>query len=188
LALLLSTAALGCGVRAAPVSLPATDRDPLPYVPAPASSGTTDGTVALAATGGEDQARRMLRGLLRAIRDADERRLEQLLADQVLAIHPSERVQSRAECIRHLMEVGRRGLIQPDVEVEAMVDLANLRVSRASQLWQNRDLPAGIRGTDIVLEVPMRDEGRMALRMALFWQLRGYVVVRPGQDARIVGY
>lgn len=170
--------------------VPVTDHDPLPYAPAPRAEGSTDEPVALVAAGGEDQARWMLHDLLMAMRDGDERRLEQLLADELLSPYPGEggRLRPRAAVIPQILTVSRRGLIQPDVQIGALVELDRVEVSRAARFFEHRSLPAGLRATDIVVVVPMRDEGRTPMRMMLgpHWQLRGHLVIRPGQDARVV--
>ncbi len=147
--------------------LPATNRDPLPYTPPPSTTeGHTGQTVALAASGGEDQARRMLPALLRAIRDVDERELEQLLAERILIY-------------------ARRSVLPADARVSELVDLEQLEVRRAAQFWP-RDMPQAVRPTDLVVEVPIHEPGRAPLRTLLGWHLRGQLVVRPGRDPRIV--
>lgn len=184
--LAVATLALGCGSQLEPSSrLPATDRDPLPYTPAPQAEGSTDGTVSLAAAGGEDQARHMLPLFLRAARDTDARQLEALLAVEVTTL-AGQRARPRAVAVQEI--AGRRGLIQPDVDADRLVDLAGVRASRAAQFWHNRPPPPGVRATDIVLELPILEPGRVPLRILFNWQLRGYLVVRPGRDARIVAY
>ncbi len=169
-------------------SIPPTDRDPLPFTPAPEASGHTDRTVSLSAAGGEDQARQMLLSLLRAVRDADERQLEQLFADELTLIQGRTRPEPRPRSveIQHLLLHARRGVIQPDLAIEEMVDLTTVEVSRAAQHWPGRDLPEGVRPTDLVVEVTLLAEGRAPLRAMLQWTLRGQIVVRPGRDARIV--
>lgn len=172
---------------AEPRQIPPSDRDPLPFTPAPEGVGETDRTVALSATGGEDQARQMLLALVRAVRDADERRLEELFADELVITQGHARPERRARstAVQRILVNARRGLIQPDVEVEELIDLSSVEVSRAAQHWQGREPPDGIRPTDVVVEVTLLPEGR-ALRPLLGWVLRGLVVVRPGRDARIV--
>lgn len=184
----------GCGAatteeRSASSTLPATDRDPLPFTPAPEADGRTDRTVSLAASGGEDQARQMLPVLLRAIRDADQHQLEQLFADEVIQVQgQGERTQvrPRALVLERILAYARRTIIQPDVEVDEMVDLPNVQVSRAAQFWQGREMPPGVRATDLVVQAPLLDAGRAPLRAVLMWHLTGHMVVRPGRDPRIV--
>jgi len=181
----------GPSARAASDGLPATDRDPLPYTPPPeAAHGETGTTVALAASGGEDQARRLLPSLLRAVRDADERELEQLLADEVVvsnARRSRRSVQPRATVIQRLLIYARRSVLPADVRVAELVDLEHLEVQRAARHWE-RDMPEDVRPTDLVVEVPIREPGRAALRTLLGWHLRGHLVVRPGRDPRIVAW
>jgi hypothetical protein len=89
--------------------------------------------------------------------------------------------------IERVLLLARRALIQPDVPVEALVDLANARASRAAQTFEGRALPRELRPTDVVLDVPLLEAGRAPLRSMLGWHLRGTIVVRPGPDPRIVG-
>lgn len=189
---LVAASALGCGsgggAPSARPMLPPSDRDPLPFTPAPETEGRTDDTVALAAAGGEDQARRMLPALLAAARDGDERTLRQLFADEVTQVQsPDADPRPHDVVVGRILLFARRTLIQPDVQVEELVDLANVRASRAAQIFEGRGLPRGLRATDVVLEVPLLEAGRAPLRSMLEWHLRGTLVVRPGRDPRIVG-
>lgn len=192
LTFVLFASAIGCGAPgAAPAGalLPPSDRDPLPFTPAPQTEGRTGETVALAAAGGEDQARRLLSSLLAAVRDGDERALDSLLADPVAQIlRPETAPRPRDAVVRHIVRFARRSIIQPDVGVDELVDLANVRASRAAQFFEGRELPAGTRATDVVLEVPLLDAGRAPLQTLLGWHLRGAMIVRPGRDPRIVAY
>jgi hypothetical protein len=171
-------------------TLPATDRDPLPFTPAPGGEGHTGRTISLAASGGEDQARRMLPALLRALRDADERELESLFAEEVRAVDARRgrrgTARPRATLVQRMLIYARRSVIAPDADVDDLVDLSRLEVQRAAEHWRNRDVPESLRPTDLVVEVPIRDSARGALRTMLGWHLRGHLVVRPGRDPRIV--
>jgi hypothetical protein len=197
--LLLASAVVGCGAPADTSrtayrsehheAFPATDRDPLPYTPSPSAEGRTDETIALAATGGEDQARRLLPAFLRAIRDADERELTSILADAVGSVRSRRRTrqgQARASVIQRIMVYARRALLPPDVDVTDLVDLQRLVITRASEFWRNRDMPELVHPTDLVVDVPLLEGGRGPLRTLLNWSVRGHLVVRPGRDARIV--
>jgi hypothetical protein len=182
---------LACGGRPIDVQaelVPPSDRDPLPYTPPASSTGHTDETVALAATGGEDQARQMLPALLRAVRDADELALERLLSDEVVSVQGrgDTRPLPRSVYIERVTAVSRRAAIPPDVEVGQLVDLTSVRVTRAGQFWAGRQMPEGVRATDLVVEAPLLDEGRASLRAMLLWTLRAYLAVRVGRDPRIV--
>ena len=169
--------------------VPATDRDPIPFTPTPSGPGMTGATVALAASGGEDQARRMLPDLLRAMRDADERGLEQLLADELSAVNSNRgpsNTRPRASWVERIMAYARRAAIPGDARIEELVDLETLEISRAVQFWRNREMPENVRPTDLVVEVQLLEPARGPLRSMLGWHLRGTVVVRPGRDPRIV--
>ncbi len=190
------TLGAGCGptssspaaVRPA-AGVPTTDRDPLPYTPAPSAEGRAGTLVSLTAAGGEDQARRMLPALLRAIRDADGRELTDLFAEEVGAVRArraSQPAQARSGIVQRILLYAQRGLVPPDVEIGALVDLERLTVSRASDFWAGRDMPQVVLPTDLVLEVPLLEPGRGPLRTVLGWSVRGHLVVRPGREARIV--
>lgn len=188
---LLIASMLGCTATPAAerptATLPPTDRDPLPYTPEPVVEGFTDDAVALAAAGGEDQARRMLPALLAAVRDGDERALQQLLADPVAqVVNIDAEPRPRAAVVNRILVYARRSLIQPDVTLDELVDLASVRTSPASQFFAGRGLPAGTRPTDIVIEVSLLEAGRAPLRALLGWHLRGAMVVRPGREPRIL--
>lgn len=193
LALLCSIALLGCGAGGAhparASAVPATDGDPLPFTPPPEPEGHTDRTVALAASGGEDQARQMLPVLLRAARDGDQHQLEQILLEEVVMLQgrgDRPLARPRSSFVEHLMHAARRSVIQTDVEVEEMVDLTTVRVSRAAEHYQGRSLPTNVRATDVVLDVNLLEAGRAPLRMLFLWQMRGRIIVRPGRDPRVV--
>jgi hypothetical protein len=168
---------------------PPSDADPLPYTPGPGPAGETDRAVALAVSGGEDQARRMLPALLLALRDGDEQRLAQLLADDLSYVHGDPTAtRSRSGLVQSVSNQARRAALQPDLTVEQLVDLESVRVTRAAQYWQDRPMPTGLVATDLVVEVSVSEEGRVALRNMLgqAWNAHGALVVRPGSDPRIL--
>jgi hypothetical protein len=188
--IVLALLVMGCaGTAPRPVaSLPATDRDPLPFTPPPEPRGRTGETVALAAVGGEDQARRMLPELLVAVQAGDPRALETLLAEELVLLQNRDAVaRPREAVVDRIVRATQRASMPPDAPVEELVDLASVRVSRAAQAFAGRGLPPGIRATDVVVEVPLLDAGRIILRMLLGWHHEGRMIVRPGRDARIVG-
>ncbi len=177
-------------VERASSRLPATDRDPLPFTPAPEVEGQTDRTVALAAAGGEDQARQMLPVLLRAMRDADRSQLEAILAEQIVEQqgHAEPELQSRGNVVERILAFARRSTLAPDVEVEQLVDLGSVTVVRAAQHWPAGNLPPGLRGTDLVVEVRVLEHGAQPLGLLLRWRSRGSLVVRPGREPLIVAW
>lgn len=172
-------------------SFPATDRDPVPYTPPPADAAHTGDTVALSAAGGEDQARQMLPALIRALRDADERALEGLFAEDVGEVEARRATRGgrpRASLVERMLLYARRSIIASDAPVEDLLDLNEIRVMRASRFFQGRELPSGVRLTDLVVEAPLLEPGRTPLRTLLGWNGRGTIVVRAGHDARIVAF
>ena len=175
-------------------SLPATDRDPLPYTPPPTETAIAGDTVALAAAGGEDQARQMLPALIYALRDVNEngeRELTQLFAEEVglvAARHASRPGRPRATLIQRMLIYARRSIIPADAEVEDLFDVAAIQVFRASVFFRGRELPSTVRVTDTVVVVPVLADGRVPMRTLMGWVGRGYLVVRPGRDPRIVAF
>lgn len=190
---------VGCGGSAGslghtstPLTTPVTDADPLPFVPRPQSSDAivrVEGeSAALITAGGEDQARRMVPALIAAIRDADQMRLDHMLADEIISIRRIGERRSRAAFVQRIVLYGRRSLIANDARLEDLVELGRLRVLRASQHFAQGPLPSGVQATDLVVEVPVREgTGRTALRILLGWNTRGYLLVRSGPTPVILG-
>lgn len=168
--------------------LPVTDRDPVPYTPPAQARGRTGATVALAASGGEDQARRMLVALLEAVRDGDDARLAELFAEEVAVARgrDTSTVRPRSAVIQRVLIYARRGVISGSVPVDEMVELGSVEISRAATHYRGRDAPPNIRPTDLVVQVSILEAGRTALRTMLGWHPGGLFVVRAGRDARIV--
>lgn len=166
---------------------PVTDRDPLPYSPPPAEFGIAGETVALAAAGGEDQARRILPAFIRAVQRASERELDALLAEEVaiIPVRTRRRILPRAALIRALVSARRR-ILDPDVDVAELIDLDQVAVVRASAFFRNRALPAPVLGSDLVVTAPVRSQGRVPLQRLFGWAGQARLVVRPGADPRIV--
>lgn len=193
---------LGCGAAStgseaslvARSSLPATDRDPLPYTPPPADPGLAGETMALAASGGEDQARQMLRALVGALRDVGtqgERPLTALFDEEVGQV--ADRVATRAGrpragIVQRLLIYARRSIIPPEAEVAELFDLDDVEVHRASVFFRNRELPSTVTATDLVVQAPILAPGRNPMRTLFGWSDRGTLVVRPGREPRIVAY
>ena len=165
-----------------------TDRDPVPYTPPAQARGVAGETVALAASGGEDQARRLLVALLEAVRDADESGLELLFAEEIAPARgrDSTALRPRSAVIQRVLIYARRGVISGAVSVEDMVDLGALEISRAATHYRGRDMPPNVRPTDLVVEIPILEPGRVALRTMLGWHPGGLIVVRVGSEARIL--
>lgn len=184
--------ALACGGATATETAgpPPTDRDPLPYVPTPGPEGRTGGPVALALSGGEEQARRLVPSFLEAVRDQDETRMRALLSDPLGALQRQARrghvTMTRSQLLQRVRIYSRRVPLSPDIPVGDLVNLAALRVERAAAYWSADALPGSLRATDIVVEIPIRDLGRPPLRMLLGWHERGVMVVRPGRVPRVV--
>lgn len=178
------------GPRAGPlVVVPDTARDPLPYTPPPSTRSRPGQPVGLSASGGEDQARRLMPEFLRAVRAADEDRLMELLYDEVAHLDRSRarrRARPRSSLVRRILLYARRHPLPTDVAVRDLVDLSQLEVRPARERWSDGNLPSPLRGTDLLVSMPVREAGRLPLRFMLGWGLRGALVVRPGRPPRIV--
>ncbi len=198
LPVLLAAATCACGgadpsasAAGAPrAELPVTDHDPLPHTPPPSEAALAGEPGALAAAGGEDQARRMLPALVDAMREADggERRLVGLFDDEVGLVARAATTQPRATLIVRLVSHARRGAIPAEAAVEDLFELDRVRVERASRFFANRELPRTSRPTDLVLLAPVREAGRSPMRALFGWTTTAHLVVRPGRDPRIVAY
>jgi hypothetical protein len=180
--------ACGAAAGGAPADIvPATDRDPLHHTPPAVSAGPAGAPIGLTAGGGEDQARQMLPAFITAVRDADEAALDRMLEAEVARVtNADQRPHPRAQLVQIILAYARRATIPAELRVEDLVDLANVRVSRAAHFFEERRMPASVRPSDVVVEAPLLPEGRAPLAAMLRWNARGYLVVRPGRDPRIV--
>ncbi|MCA9605590.1 MAG: hypothetical protein KC619_08355 [Myxococcales bacterium] len=171
--------------------LPVTDRDPLPHTPPPSELALAGEPGALAAAGGEDQARRMLPALVEALRDgteAGERRLVGLFEDEVGLVARPATTQPRATLVLRLVSHARRGVVPRDALAEDLFDLEGVRVERAARFFANRELPRTAQPTDLVVLVPVREPGRSSMRQLFGWTVNAHLLVRPGREPRIVAY
>jgi len=199
---LVAAFAAGCGgsdpstepARPTRSSLPATDRDPLPYTPPPTEDARAGDTVALAAAGGEDQARRMLPALVRALRDPDDsgdRALAELFADRVGRVnerHARRPGVPRGLLVPRLRLHSRRSILAPDAEVDDLFDVRSIEVVRASRYFRRAPMPSTARVTDLVVVAPLLPAAAGPLRTLLGWRERGTLVIRPGREPRIVAF
>lgn len=199
LAALLLVAATACGaaepsgaaLAPARAELPVTDRDPLPHTPPPSEPALAGEPGALAAAGGEDQARRMLPDLVDALRDGTEvgeRRLVGLFDDEVGLVARPATTQPRATLVLRLLSHARRGVMPPDATVEDLFDLEGVRVERAARFFANRELPRTARPTDLVVLAPIHEPGRSPMRQLFGWTVNAHLMVRPGREPVIVAY
>jgi len=193
--------AAGCGgdpstepLRATRSGLPATDRDPLPYTPPPTAEALAGDTVALAAAGGEDQARRMLPALVHALSDpadSGDRALTELFAERVGRV-PRQHAQRpgipRGLLVPRLRLHSRRSILSPDSTVDDLFDVRSIEVVRASSYFRRTPMPSTARVTDLVLVAPLLPAGAAPLRTLLGWRGRGTLVIRPGREPRIVAF
>ncbi len=169
---------------------PSTERDPIAYVPPPASTGHTGEPVALAAAGGEDQARQLLPRFLEALRDGDEATLSASFAPRVdyLSAEPRRAARDRDGVVQRILIYARRNAIAAELGAGDLVDLRGVVTSRAGAFWHGRAVPTEVRLTDVVLEFPILEPGRAPLHALMGWHLRAVLVVRPGSSAEIVAF
>jgi len=127
----------------------------------------------------------MLPALIEAMRDSDEAGLVALFSDEVYAARsPRSRTRGRprSSVVQRILVYTRRSQLLADTPVSRLVELERVEVSRAGQHYRGRELPGDVRATDLVVEVPIRDAGRAALRTLLGWHLRGELVVPRESD------
>lgn len=160
---------------------PSTAWDPPAWSPPPHDEPVAGTTAGASASGGHDQPRWVLLRFLRAIRDGDEAALEELLADPVVSTRLRER--PRRWWIDRLTQDRRRGP-GDDAPVERMVAVRQLEVRALEELGST---PPGLRGSDLMVRVPLEPDGRRWLGPLLFWRGRGRLLVRPGPEPKIVG-
>jgi len=95
--------------------------------------------------------------LVAAVLLAALRALEQLLSEDVGEIDARSTTRGgrpRASLVERMLLYARRSIIASDVQIEDLVDLNEIRVTRASRFFQGRELPSGVRLTALVLGAP----------------------------------
>ncbi|MBX3245921.1 MAG: hypothetical protein KF901_01925 [Myxococcales bacterium] len=189
---LVTTLALGCGAHAPPPPAPlapATDRDPEPWVPPPASEAPAGGTVSLSIAGGDAQARLVALRVVTTIRDGDEASLLALLDDPLARAQPrpsAARI-GREQIVEMAMRSPRRSDLATEATLEELVEVEQIEVMPLSELMPSP--PEGLLPTDWVVYLPLTATGRRSFRFLLNgWHLRGAVIVRDaGGGPRVVG-
>jgi hypothetical protein len=157
---------------------------PAPYTPQPALRAQSGDSVALSASGGEEQARSAAVSLVQAMLDADAPALNGLFAERVIFV-VSSTAQPRAELIERCLHEARALQYEPDVRIEAVVDASAIEVRRADRQHGDVPLPPGIRASDLLVTLPPpRAASPESLRRIPC--LSG-VFVRPGAHGSIVG-
>jgi hypothetical protein len=152
--------------------------------PAPVLRAHTGDSVSVAVSGGEEQARSAVVSMVQAMLDADAPALNGLFAERVIFVLSST-AQPRAELVERCLREARTLQYEPDVRLEAVVDLSAIEVRRADRQQSEVPLPPGIRASDLLVTLPPpRAASPETLRHIPC--LSG-VYVRPGAHGSIVG-
>lgn len=182
--MLLPLALAGCAPSVPPVRAPvapSTHRDPPPYVPAPDAAPTTGALVGVIVSGGEDQARALLVRLVLAIRDADADAVGEVLAPSVLLPGRSRRIEGARLAAQWVSQARTAGL-PPDAPFEELVDVESIRVGPIPAQPAVSDLLPG----DLLVRFALTPLARRALAGVAPGDGQGALVVRPGEDPRVV--
>jgi hypothetical protein len=188
--------ALGCGGNAPrPATFigerPATDtrfveRERAPHTPAPSDGtpGNEGDGIALAAQGGEDQARATALSLVLALLEGDVATLNQLFAERVTLI-VSGTIVARGELIERCVHEADALQYEPAARADAVVDVSTVEVRRAYDRLATRTLAPGIVAGDLLVTLPTAriPNARLLRRVACLSD----VYVRPGTHSEIVG-
>jgi hypothetical protein len=185
--------AAGCGTDASArgdvVEPPLTHDDPPSYVPPPSDAPETGDAVGVAATGGYDQAKAIAVRLVRAVRDADEQTLTQLLAAHVANLFPrlGHAGREREAVVARIMTNHAQSGLGTEVPIHHLIDEERFEVTPLSRVYAGQALPPGMQGTDLQVTFPVQAEGRRVLTILVGWPTtQGGIIVRPGTEPRIV--
>jgi hypothetical protein len=153
------------------------------FAPRPGTSARAGDGVALAATGGEEQARSAAVSMVQALLDGDAPALGDLFAERVLLVLTGN-TQARAELIERCVREARALQYEPDARVDAIVELSAIEVRRAG-LAGDATLPPAIRASDLLVTLPA-PRGANAETLHHIPCLTA-LYVRPGTRSTIVG-
>lgn len=179
-----SLALAACASTVPPVEAPvapSTHRDPPTYVPAPEAEPTTGALVGAIASGGEDQARALLVAIVLGIRDGDVEALRALLADEVLQAVRSRRI-SGARLAEQWVARARLARLPSELPFEALIEVESIRVTPIPREPET----AGLLPSDLLVRFTVTQLARHALGALASADGRGALVVRPGEDPRVV--
>ncbi|MCA9616797.1 MAG: hypothetical protein H6721_14265 [Sandaracinus sp.] len=174
---------------ATPPLAPSTENDPEPWVAAPRTEGVAGRAVSLTLAGGRDEARSVALRFLRALRDADEATLSQLFDDPVAQMQPRPNppILRRTQLLEHALRNPRRNDLRPDMALEEFVSVEGMEVTPLRESL--RDVPSGLRGTDLLVTIPFEARGRAIMRFFVpGWHQRGSLLLRSTSTGwRVVG-
>ena len=183
----------GCaGTAPAPALPPVTDADPLPHPPPPAERVMVGrGPTGLAMSGGFDEARALGLRFLEAVIAGQRDEMDRLLAERVALTQPrlTAATRSRTEVLQSVLAPARRRGVQSTATLESLVAVDLVRATTlGAESEPNQRLPHGLDADDVVLTIPLTNDGQRALRMMLpGWRSTGKIIVRGGASPRIVG-
>ncbi len=169
---------------------PTTDLDPPHYVPPPTAAGETGEPVALAAVNNADQARVMVRRVIRAIIEEDEPTLSALLAPTVgRAVPRLTPIQFPRQTFLDLaLRNPRRATLRTQtVTVEQLIDVERINVTPLGEVNIPSGLPAGYAPSDLYVTVNIRPRGRMIFSVLIpGWRAFGAMVIRSSGQPRVL--
>src|SRR5262249_45106239 len=123
------------------------------HTPQPELRGRTGDSVAVAVSGGEEQARSTAVNMVQALLDADAPALEELFAERVVFVM-SATAQTRSDLIERCLHEARALQYEPGLRIEAVVDLSAIEVRRADRQRADVPLTPGIRPSDLLVSLP----------------------------------
>jgi hypothetical protein len=196
----LALAACGGGARpAVREPLPSTHRDPPSHVPRPVASPAASPTVeasgaivGIAASGGEDQARELLVALVTAIREGDAPAIVQISAPTLArAAIPQARPIGAPALAQQLVVQARLHQLRPDARFEDLVEPSSVRTEDVRAAFPG-GVPPHLGAGDVIVRFALTPLGRRAMgtfaTTTSTGEARGAIVVRPGEDPRIVAF
>jgi hypothetical protein len=139
--------------------------------------------VAIALTGGEEQARSTALAMVEALLEADSASLQALFAERL--VYVMEGVErSSAELIARCMQEARALSYEPGLTLSSVVSPQAIAVRRADAYHARVPMPPGISPNDWVVTLPPSDSGNETTRRVLCLHT---LYVRPGPHSLIVG-
>jgi hypothetical protein len=152
------------------------------FTPPPEARAGSDDTVPLRAADASESARHTALTMVQALLAADAAGLQQLFAERV--VYGMEGVgRPRAEIVDRCIEETRALAYEPGLRPEHVVDVNAIEVQRADRFHTQVPLPPGVRRSDLLVTLPLRNAGtdhrpRIPCVTAVY--------VRPGEGSAIV--
>lgn len=177
---------VGCGAERPPITpepIPATDRDPPAWTPSASVEGHTGEPVALAPSGGAEQARALFTTLVLALRDGSESAIAATLAERVgqTQVGLGRTTWTRGVLARQMLAAAAGSHVEADVPFDALVDPATLVVREAATHFEGALPPSVAPGDQVVTFVPTALGRRLLAGLG-----STTLVVRPGPTPVVV--